>query len=54
MSNKQGREYFKGICPYTDKLCKLWLCNICIVEHRERRYLKKEAENEDTDTRQYR
>lgn len=37
----KDKEHFKGICPYTDKTCKLWLCKVCHIEHRERRYAKK-------------
>lgn len=49
MINKEWREYFKGVCPYTDKPCKLWLCRLCRIEWRERRYLQKETDNEQDD-----
>jgi hypothetical protein len=31
---------FRGRCPYTDKVCKIWLCRLCRIEHREREYAK--------------
>lgn len=43
------KEYFKGVCPYTDKPCKIWLCRFCRIEHRERVWMKmldRETENE--------
>lgn len=43
MTNKEGRKYFKGICPYTNKHCKLWLCDICAVEYRERRFAREKS-----------
>lgn len=40
------KELFKGRCPYTNKECKIWLCQYCLVEHRERRYMKKAYKEE--------
>jgi len=31
---------FRGRCPYTDKVCKIWLCRLCRIERREREYAK--------------
>ena len=28
----QDREYFKGICPFTNKPCDEWTCRTCEVE----------------------
>lgn len=33
-------KYFRGKCPYTDKICKVWLCRLCRIEHRERKWAK--------------
>lgn len=44
MKNKQGQEYFKGVCPYTNKPCKIWLCRFCRIEWRERRFMRGEEE----------
>ena len=37
----QDKEYFKGVCPYTNKKCKVWLCRFCHIEMRERRFARK-------------
>ena len=37
----KDKEHFHGICPYTNKTCKLWLCRFCRIERRERRYMRK-------------
>lgn len=34
------KEYFKGVCPYTGKPCKIWLCRFCRIEYRERVWMK--------------
>lgn len=31
---------FRGECPYTGRICKVWLCRFCRIEHRERKYAK--------------
>ena len=41
MINKADKELFKGKCPYTNKPCKIWICQYCLVEHRERRWMRK-------------
>ena len=35
-----SRDYFKGICPYTNKKCEKWTCNICEVEKREHKFME--------------
>ena len=40
------REYFKGICPYTDKPCDEWMCQTCEVEQREREWLEGEEDGQ--------
>ena len=42
------QEYFNSICPYTNKHCDLWNCEVCEVEKQEREWLNsiEEAENE--------
>lgn len=40
----QDREYFNGICPYTDNPCDDWNCLECEVEHREREWMEGEEE----------
>lgn len=40
MPDEYGREHFKGICPYTDKKCGHWTCNICEVAERERKFME--------------
>jgi len=42
--DEYGREYFNGICPYTDKKCDTWTCGICEVEERERRFMEGDTE----------
>lgn len=37
----KDKELFHGICPYTNKTCKLWFCKYCHIEHRERRFARK-------------
>lgn len=37
----KDKEHFNGICPYTNKTCKLWLCKVCHIERRERQFMKK-------------
>ena len=38
--DEDGREHFKGICPYTGKKCDTWTCGICEVEERERKFME--------------
>jgi hypothetical protein len=45
MNNIGSQEYFKGICPYTDKPCKSWLCYICSVEYTEERFARGDKDN---------
>ena len=40
----QDREYFNGICPYTDNPCDDWHCQTCEVEQREREWMEGEEE----------
>ena len=40
----QDREYFIGICPYTDNPCDDWHCRECEVEQREREWMEGEEE----------
>lgn len=35
-----AKEYFKGVCPYTDKPCEDWNCTECEVEKAEREYIE--------------
>lgn len=42
--DEYGREYFKGICPYTNKKCDTWTCGVCEVEKRERRFMEGDSE----------
>ena len=39
-----SRDYFKGICPYTNKKCEKWTCNICEVEKREHKFMEGDTE----------
>ena len=38
---KDDEKLFKGVCPYTDKPCKIWICRFCRVEMRERRFMRR-------------
>lgn len=42
--DEYGREHFKGICPYTNKKCEKWTCNICEVEKREHKFMEGDTE----------
>lgn len=44
MIENQDREYFNGICPYTDNTCDDWHCRECEVEQREREWMEGEEE----------
>ena len=44
MTDEWGREHFKGICPYTNKKCEKWTCNICEVEERERKFMEGDTD----------
>ena len=39
-TDEYGREYFKGICPYTNIKCEKWTCSVCEVEKRERKLME--------------
>ena len=42
------QDYFKGLCPYTNKECKDWKCSRCPVEEQERKWAEgKEGEEDD-------
>lgn len=43
MTDIESREYFKGICPYTNKPCESWLCYICSIEYMEEQFAKEET-----------
>ena len=42
--NKDGKNHFKGKCPYTDKKCESWRCQNCEVEAVERKYMENDSE----------
>lgn len=44
MTDEYGREHFKGICPYMNKKCEKWTCNICEVAERERKFMEGDTE----------
>ena len=37
---EDAKRLFKGICPYTGKACRVWICRLCRVEYRERKFLR--------------
>lgn len=39
-----SKDYFKGICPYTNEKCEKWTCNICEVEKREHRFMEGDTD----------
>lgn len=45
--NKDARQYFGGLCPYTAQECESWRCNECEVEKAEREYLNEEDPTDD-------
>lgn len=43
-TDEYGRDYFKGICPYTNKKCDTWTCSVCEVEERERKFMEGDTD----------
>lgn len=39
-----SRDYFHGICPYTNIKCEKWTCNICEIEKREHKFMEGDTE----------
>ena len=42
--DEEGKAFFNGVCPYTNKKCDTWTCGTCEVEERERKFAEGDTD----------